>query len=210
MSKLSKDLYIFDMDGTLINSSITIANAINFVRKKIDLEPMDINHIIEKVNDQTIHPARYFYGLNEFEPRHESWFQEYYTQNHKKELVIYDGVKELLIDLKEKGALLAVATNAYKYSTIESLKFLGIYDLFDSISCHDEVKRAKPYPDMLYKILDELQISNKNSIFIGDGSRDKTASQRANIDYVMVNWGFSDYEDAISSVDRLSDKLIYG
>jgi len=205
MSRLSKDLYIFDMDGTLINSSITIANAINFVRQKIDLEPMDINHIIEKVNDQT-----YFYGLNKFESRHESWFQEYYTQNHKKELVLYDGVKDLLINLKEKGALLAVATNAYKNSTVESLEFLEIYDIFDSIACYDEVKMGKPHPDMLYKILDELEVSNNNSIFIGDGSRDKTAAQRADIDYIMVNWGFSDHQDAISSVDKLSYKLIYG
>jgi phosphoglycolate phosphatase len=210
MSELSKDLYIFDMDGTLINSSITIANAINFVRKKIDLEPMDVNHIIKKINDQTIHPARYFYGLNEFESRHESWFQEYYSKNHKQELVLYDGVKNLLIDLKEKGALLAIATNAYKASAIESLRFLKIYDIFDSIACYDEVKMGKPHPDMLYKILDELDISNNNSIFIGDGNRDKIAAQRADIDYIMVNWGFSNHQEAISSVDKLSHKLIYG
>ena len=210
MSKLSKELYIFDMDGTLINSSITIANAINFVRKKIDLEPMDVNHIIEKVNDQNIHPARYFYGLNDFESRHESWFGEYYSENHKKELILYNGIKELLITLKDRGALLAVATNAYKSSTIESLKFLGIYDIFDSIACYDEVKKGKPHPDMLYKILDELEVLNQNGIFIGDGSRDETASKRANIDYIMVNWGFSNYPNAISDVNKLTHKLIYG
>ena len=198
------------MDGTLINSSITIANSINFVRKKIDLEPMDTNHIIEKINDQSINPAKYFYGLNGFESKHENWFSEYYSKNHKKEIIIYDGIKELLVQLKEKGALLAVATNAYKISTTESLKFLGIYDMFDSIASHDEVRMGKPHPDMLYKILKDLNISNKNSIFIGDGSRDEKASIKANIDYIMVNWGFSDHKYAISSVDKLSDKLIYG
>jgi phosphoglycolate phosphatase len=87
---------------------------------------------------------------------------------------------------------------------------LKIYDIFDSIACYDEVKMGKPHPDMLYKILDELDISNNNSIFIGDGNRDKIAAQRADIDYIMVNWGFSNHQEAISSVDKLSHKLIYG
>ncbi len=44
---------------------------------------------------------------------------------------------------------------------------------------------------MLYKILDELNIEAKDTLFIGDGERDKEASKNAKIDYIMVHWGFS-------------------
>ncbi|SFV64889.1 Predicted phosphatase [hydrothermal vent metagenome] len=205
---MRKRVIIFDMDGTLVNSSLTIANAINYVRGKINLPPMDRDLIAKKVNDHTLNSAMYFYEVNKFEKKHELWFSQYYTENHKKELVLYDGILELLKELKENGFKLAVATNAYKKSTIESLNYLNILNIFDAIACHDEVKQGKPYPDMLYKVLDDLNLEAKDAIFIGDGSRDKIASERANIDYIMINWGFSQYDDAIKSIEKLRTMLI--
>ena len=205
---MKKEIIIFDMDGTLINSSLTIANAINFVRGKIDLPPMDTNLILDKINDATLDTAIYFYGVKSFEKRHEEWFAQYYKENHKKELVLYDGIFELLTELKSKGFKLAVATNAYRQSTLDSLTHLNVINLFDMIVCHDEVKQGKPYPDMLFKLLNDLKIEAKDAIFIGDGSRDKIASERANIDYIMINWGFSEYDNAVKSIDNLKKILM--
>ena len=203
----NKKLVIFDMDGTLINSSITIANSINYVRSRLMLDPMDTTLILEKVNDHTINPAKFFYATENFGRDHEKWFAEYYTNNHEQELVLYDGIEEMLIALKERGSKLAVATNAYRRSTIESLTHLGVYDLFDTIACHDDVAQSKPHPDMLHKILTELDTRSHESLFVGDGSRDQIASQRAEIDYIMVNWGFSEYTEAISDTEELHKTL---
>ena len=201
---------IFDMDGTLVNSSITIANAINYVRKNLGFAPMDKEHILRLVNDHTINPAQTFYHAKAFDADHERWFSEYYTKNHESELVLYKGIKELLIALKEQGKKLAVATNAYRGSTIESLTHLGIYDLFDSIACYDDVLQGKPHPDMLFKVLDELNVSEKDAIFIGDGPRDEMAAKAANIDYIIVDWGFTDYldKDVVCSVSALKEILL--
>jgi len=201
---------IFDMDGTLVNSSITIANAINYVRKNLGFAPMDKEHILRLLNDHTINPAQTFYHAKAFDADHERWFSEYYTKNHESELVLYKGIKELLIALKEQGKKLAVATNAYRGSTIESLTHLGIYDLFDSIACYDDVLQGKPHPDMLFKVLDELNVSEKDAIFIGDGPRDEMAAKAANIDYIMVDWGFTDYldKDVVCSVSALKEILL--
>ncbi|SHO80721.1 Predicted phosphatase [hydrothermal vent metagenome] len=196
------------MDGTLIDSSITIANAINFVREKLGLEPMSSEEILKDVNNHTLNPAKHFYNIEEFEPIHEEWFNQYYSENHHKELILYDGIIDMLRDIKANNKKLAIATNAYRVSTISSLKFLGILELFDIIVSQDEVENGKPSPDMLFKILDELDISNDDAIFIGDGSRDLLASRSANIDYLMVNWGFSaDDKSAIVSVEELRDRL---
>ncbi len=205
---MSQKLIIFDMDGTLVNSSLTIANAINYVRQNLGFEPMEQEKILQMVNDHTLNPARTFYHAEAFDADHERWFSEYYTKNHENELVLYDGIKELLESLKDNGHALAVATNAYRGSTIESLTHLDVYDHFDAIACYDDVEKAKPHPDMLYKILDELDHSKEKALFIGDGPRDEMASKKAEIDYIMVDWGFTDHSDAVRSVDDLRGMLL--
>jgi len=204
---MQKKLIIFDMDGTLVNSSLTIANAINYVRKHLGFEPMEQEYILRRVNDESINPAQVFYHAKAFDKDHEKWFSQYYTKYHKQELILYEGIETLLHQLKSQGCALAVATNAYRRSTLESLGHLKVLALFDSVLCADDVEEAKPQPQMLYKILDELKISKDNAIFIGDGMRDKMASQRANIDYIMVDWGFSEHDDAIRTVKELENEL---
>ena len=203
-----KKLIIFDMDGTLVNSSITIANAINYVRKNLGFEPMEEEHILRLVNDHSINPAQTFYHAKAFDKDHEKWFSEYYTKNHENELVLYKGIKELLLSLKEKGYVLAVATNAYRKSTLESLLHLEVLELFSGIACYDDVLQGKPHPDMLFKLLDELGLKEDEAIFIGDGPRDEMAAKEAKMDYLMVDWGFTDHNDAVRTVDALKVLLL--
>ncbi|MBD3789066.1 MAG: HAD family hydrolase [Campylobacterales bacterium] len=205
---MKHELIIFDMDGTLVNSSITIANAINYVRKNLGFEPMAYDEIIKKVNDHTINPAQVFYYAKSFDRQHEQWFSEYYTKNHRQELQLYEGIGTLLEKLKQRGHKLAVATNAYRGSAIESLTHLEIYEHFDVIACYDDVTRGKPYPDMLYKVLKDVEVDVDKALFIGDGPRDELASKRAGIPYLMVDWGFSEHSNAILTVSELEAILL--
>jgi len=206
----SKALYIFDMDGTLIDSSQVIVNAINYVRDNMNLPPMDDAFILKSINEELINPAQHFYGIDAFEPIHEEWFSSYYSAHHNKEIKLYEGIDTTLEALKSKDAKLAIATNAYRISTLESLKHTGIYELFDSIVTFDDVgKVGKPDPKMLFKVLDSMQINPHHSIFIGDSHKDRIASQKANIDFIMVNWGFSDYErDVVDSTQKLYELIV--
>jgi phosphoglycolate phosphatase len=206
----TKELYIFDMDGTLINSAKVIVNAINYVRDNMGLAAMDDEFIIKSINEELVNPAQHFYGIEAFEPIHEEWFSSYYSQNHDTQIELYEGIDAILNGLKSKDAKLAVATNAYRVSTMESLKHVGIYELFDEIVTFDDVnKMGKPHPDMLHRLLDNLQVASNHSIFIGDSHKDRIASQRANIDFLMVNWGFSDHEDnVVDSTKKLYELLI--
>jgi len=204
-----KRLVIFDMDGTLIDSSLTIVRAINHVRQKLGLEKMDESHILGKVNEANLNPALYFYETEVFTKEHEQWFADYYSQNHEKEIRLYDGIERFLEELIEKGYILAVATNAYRLSAMQSLSYLNIVKLFSTIACSDDVDNGKPYPDMLYKILEESNIKSSDAIFVGDGERDKLASKSANIDYIMVSWGFSEHENnVVHSVEKLKEKIL--
>ena len=77
-------LIIFDMDGTLVNSSLTIANAINHVRQNLGFEPMEQEYILKRVNDHTLNPAQTFYHSKRFEPDHEKWFSEFIRRTMRR------------------------------------------------------------------------------------------------------------------------------
>lgn len=204
----NKKLIIFDMDGTLVDSSLTIVNAINHVRAKLGLEALESELVLNKVNDPELNPALFFYETEAFTEEHEQWFSEYYTDNHEQELELYDGIKDLLVELKEKGYHLAISTNAYRGSTLESLTHLNVLEYFSSIACFDDVGRGKPAPDMLEKNLEDLKLEVNNAIFVGDSERDLLAANNLKMDYIMINWGFSDYEDAIHTVDKLKERIL--
>ncbi|WP_200762918.1 HAD family hydrolase [Nitrosophilus alvini] len=197
---------IFDMDGTLVDSSEVIANSINYVRKKLGLEPMPKREIIEAVNDPALHAPKFFYNKESFEKKHIEWFQEYYTKNHHKEVRLYTGIKEFLNRIKPCFGL-SLATNAYRISAMQILEHLHIKEYFEIIVCADDVAHPKPAPDMLLKIIDYFGCKKDEIILIGDGPKDKEAAKNAGIRYMMVNWGFSDYEEALRSVDELTNKL---
>ena len=204
------DLVIFDMGGTLIDSSRLLANAINHVRAQLDLPPMPQDAIVGQVNNHQINPAQYFYEVDQFEPIHETWFSEYYSANHATELQLYEGIRSLLSQLHDRGTAIALATNAYRISALESLEHLGIASLFDAVACHDDVIHPKPAPDMLYRILEELHIPKESTVFVGDGPRDEEASEAAGIDYIMVDWGYTEHEDGkrvVRSVEGLWEIL---
>ena len=203
-----KKLIIFDMDGTLVDSSVTIVNAINHVRSKLNLKPLDKELILTKVNDPELNPALFFYEVEAFSTEHEEWFSDYYTDNHEQELELYTGIDILLKELQEKGYKLAIATNAYRGSTLQSLGHLNVLDYFESIACYDDVGRGKPAPDMLEKNLEDFKLEANDAIFIGDSERDLMAANSLSMDYIMINWGFSDYADAIHSVDKLKEKIL--
>ena len=201
-----KTTIIFDMDGTLIDSSLVISNAINHVRGKLGLAPMSKDKILYAVNDMHIHSPSYFYEAEEFEQRHIVWFQEYYTDYHDKEVVLYEGILALLDKVKNRYKL-SLATNAYRQSTLQLLGFVDITHYFDIIVCADDVPESKPHPEMIEKILKHFDEEPHRAIMIGDSLKDKEAASRAGVDTILVDWGFSDLEDACREVGEL-EKLL--
>ncbi|MDY0194985.1 MAG: HAD family hydrolase [Sulfurovaceae bacterium] len=203
-----KKAIIFDMDGTLVDSSRALSGAINYVREQLHLPPLEHMDILSKINNHSINPAHYFYKSKHFLPEHQKWFSSYYSANHHKELVLYDGIKELLRSLRENNLKLAVATNAYRNSAMESLMHLDIHDCFDEVVCFDDVKEGKPSPQMLKRITEIFSLDTEHTIFVGDGERDQMAASRAGMDYIMVSWGFSKHDSAVNSVEKLKEILL--
>ncbi len=206
-------LLIFDFDGTLVDSSVTIVNAINFVRSQMGLLPMDAKEIMYGIVTPGINMAVYFYGVKDIDVRYEELFKEYYSANHDKELKLYDGVEGMLETLLKRGYTLALATNGYRDSTLKALKHLSIERFFDSIVCYDDVENGKPAPDMLLLLLQKYGMKASDALFIGDSQRDKVAAKAANIEFLQVDFGqnnknvFTEPQELVKEIEKRSNNV---
>lgn len=201
------NVIMFDMDGTLVNSGTMIANTVNYVRKNIGLTVLEKKYILEKLNDPNINSAEFFYGTKHFTEEQTHLFESYYTKNCLLELEIYDGIEQLLKDLKGEFKL-AVATNASSVFAKKMLAHLDILSHFEVVYGYDSVTKPKPHPEMVHKIIDTLQTTKEKSLLIGDSHKDTQAATNAGVDSILVNWGFSNHEkDAISNVYELEEHI---
>ena len=195
------------MDGTLVDSSIVLANAINHVRDNLSLPPMPNSQIVACINNPNIHPPSFFYEVSNFNKDHERWFQEYYTKHHNTDTALYDGIRELLKKLLPTHKL-SVATNAYKLSAKQTLDANSITEYFDIVMCADMVQKPKPNQEMLDVIVEHYEAHKREFVVIGDGERDIMAAKNAGIDCILVDWGFSEHDGAVQSVKELEGILL--
>jgi phosphoglycolate phosphatase len=190
---VKKELIIFDMDGTLIDSGNVITNTVNFVRTQLGLEPIEKHIMLDKLNDPTINSAKYFYGTKEFTEEQTKLFHEYYDTHCITDIILYDGIEEILKSLKP-NCLLTIATNASTDFAVKMIQHLGVDNYFDMVIGATCVQKPKPHPDMLLKTLENFKKNNHQAILIGDSHKDRLAAKAANMDSILVNWGFTTHD----------------
>jgi len=204
-----KQLIIFDMDGTLINSGDVISNTINYVRTNLGLDIMPKEELLTNINNPDINSAEFFYGTSAFTDEQTKLFGEYYDNNCISDISLYDGIKELLEEINEHFTL-SIATNASVEFAKKMIEYLNIDHHFDYIIGANEVASPKPHPEMLLNTIESLNIEIKHSILIGDSNKDKNAAVACEMDYLLVNWGFTKHEEdsVISNTTELNRKLL--
>ena len=190
-------LIMFDMDGTLINSGTMIANSVNHVRQNLGLHLMEKDFILQNVNDPRVNSSSFFYGTNDFTQEQRVLFETFYKKNCLKDLEIYDGIKDLLEELKD-DFILSVATNANSAFANKMLEHLNLSSYFSSVLGFNDVTKAKPHPEMINKILDIHNIPKEKAQVIGDSHKDIQAATNAGVDSVLVNWGFSNHKENVA------------
>ncbi len=180
---------IFDMDGTLIDSSKAITNSVNFVRSNIGLPPLPIETVTKNINKPDADLPKIFYNTDTYEQKHRELFLKHYHEECIKNIEIYEGIYELLETLS-KDFTLNIATNASDFFAKKMLKHLNILDFFTSIKGRNNVNNVKPHPEIIETILKETNHDKKESLFIGDSEKDSLTAKNAKIDFIFVSWGF--------------------
>lgn len=208
---IKQKIIMFDMDGTLIDSGSAIANTINYVRKHMGLDAMQKETMLAAINNPDINSSQFFYGTPEFTKIQTKLFEKYYDVNCTRDIVLYDGIRELLIELSEEFVL-SVATNANSVYANKMLSFLRIHSYFSLIAGADMVEHPKPKGDMLNLTCAKLNIKKEDAILVGDSKKDFNAAKDFGIPSILVNWGFSYHKNIgnaiiANNIQDLKDRI---
>lgn len=187
---------IFDMDGTLLDSSEDIATSVNFVRSfNHDLAPLSVDDVVKFINLPKRNLSKLFYGTEVYEKRDYELFESHYIEQCIKNTTLYDGIAGMLESLERSGVKMAVATNAYTPFAKKMLSHLEVSRHFGFIIGADEAA-SKPSPAMLNLALKHFGFRHKEhrAWMVGDNIKDLQAAAQARIDGVFVGWGFASGE----------------
>lgn len=197
------------MDGTLIDSGNAISNTINYVRTNLGLSIMPKKELLTNLNNPDINAASFFYGTTAFTDEQTQLFGEYYEDNCIKDITLYDGIQNMLKEISNHFTL-SIATNASVEFANKMIEHLDIAQYFKFVVGANQVSNPKPHPDMLIHTTNKLSIPVKNSILIGDSNKDSKAAKSCDMDYLMVNWGFTQHDNhgVFSSADELHKKIL--
>lgn len=183
---------IFDLDGTLINSLEDIAYSVNcalrdFGYKERSLE--EIRTFIGNGADMLIKRALPKEGQKDFEEVFKA-YRDYYRQNLCTRTLPYEGISELLDNLRNAGIKTAVVTNKNdddaKY-IVNKLLGSGI----DAVVGADLSKRKKkPDPEPVLLALDLLGVKKEESYYIGDSETDISTAENTGMKCIGCSWGY--------------------
>ncbi len=195
---------IFDLDGTLVDSSADIAASINHVRAEYyGLEPLTREKIVYLMNRPGLNLAYEFYGVKEYETKAREMFEEHYSRQCLLNARTFEGIYEMLETLKNGGARMFVATNAPTATSEIILKNNAIDLFFEDVIGADKVEYPKPHPQMVEKIVEK--ISKKSCWMVGDSPKDIMAATGAGIAPIFAGWGFAKDTQPDIKIDRRAD-----
>lgn len=212
-------LIIFDLDGTLIDSSVDITNAINYaiepygirpitVQETIGLVGEGITRLIEKLADrrQSTEDRGQTKEINKdiLVER----FLNYYSAHLVDNTTVYHGVRETLERLKDYKK--AVISNKRESLSVRILNDLGLLKYLDLVVGSDTTPERKPSPVPIHYVLSKLGIRPEYAVIVGDSNFDIEAGKAAGIKTIAVTYGYRPIEllkDADYLIDRMSELL---
>ena len=217
---MKKKLIIFDLDGTLINTLKDLNAATNFALAKFDYPLRTIEQTRKDIGNgvaMLIKRSVPGGGDNPNYPEVLRIFKEYYKAHYFDYSLPYEGIEKTLIRLKETGYFLAVVSNKFDEGAKKLVNHF-FPNIFDRIQGSVPELGYKPAPDLVNKVLNELNINREEALYIGDTEVDYQTAINSNMDYVLVSYGYRDLSfikeniknsPVVSSPSELIDLLVY-
>ena len=190
------DTYIFDLDGTLLSSLDDLAASTNYAlrwagmpERTLEEVRMFVGNGVKLLMERAIPD-----GLQN--PRFEevyAKFREHYLKHNLDRTRPYDGVLELLAELKRRGKKLAIVSNKF-YAATQDLAHHFFADTIEVAIGERENIRKKPAPDTVLEALRQLAASKDGAVYIGDSDVDVMTAKNSGLPCISVLWGFRDKE----------------
>ena len=198
-----KYTFLFDLDGTLVDTAPDLMHAHNHVMKKYGYptkSTQDIRNLVGQGAGAMIGRSIWGQAKEEFGKIDDKKikaemvkdFISFYGNNIVNESTLINGVKEFLKWSKEKNISMAVCTNKQEHLAIDLLKKIGIYDFFGYVAGHDTFDFCKPDPRHLTNIIEILDGDIKKSLMFGDSEADANAARAASIPVILLENGYTE------------------
>jgi len=184
------ELYIFDWDGTLMDSVDHIVSSLAAAAADTDMEdlgPEKYRNIIglglvEAFN--ALYPHADQFQQDALSER----YRHHFLDVTKGQSSLFDGVDTMLNNLKNTGVKMAVATGKARRGLNRVFDQTGYHGLFHASRCADE-SGSKPDPAMLHELMAELNVTPSQTLMIGDSSYDMQMANNAGVDCLAVSYG---------------------
>jgi len=204
------DLVIFDLDGTLIDSKLDLAYAVNATRAHMGLGPLDIELVSSYVGSGAPVLIRRALGPGASEiavAEALEFFLEYYRDHKLDHTRLYPGVKETLDRLHRAGKHLAILTNKPVGPTKGILGGLGITSYFFQVYGGNSFEFKKPHPVGVQTLIAESHVPHERTMMVGDSSIDVETARNAGVRICGVTYGFAPETLQDPAPDLLADKI---
>lgn len=183
----------FDFDGTLVNTVKGTAESAQYALNQLSIKTDNIENLGKIFCGPPLKESfsKFLTKENDIKSAIEL-YKKYQAENTIELSEIYDGIKELLERLKDKGKTLNVVTLKSKETTIKILEFLDIYQYFDNIigMCNEFPNQNKK--EMLKYAIKTIDLNK--AIMIGDRKSDIEAGNYCEIDTIAVLYGMDSFE----------------
>lgn len=206
------DLVIFDLDGTLIDSKLDLANAVNAARAHLGLPPIENELVYSYVGDGAPVLIRRALGPEAGEEQIAKalqFFYDYYREHMLDHTHLYPGVREALDQLRQEGVKMAVLTNKPVRFSQALVEGLGLGGHFFRVYGGNSFEQKKPHPEGVEKLIAESGAARERTLMVGDSAVDVRTARNAGIAVCGVTYGFQpegfDGEPPDFLVDTLED-----
>jgi phosphoglycolate phosphatase len=206
-------LFLFDLDGTLIDSKDDIATAVNLVLAKLEFPPLPVSRVIEFVgNGVKKLLERTLREIHGHEPDEDlllegiAIFREEYAKHMLDRTRLYPGVDDALRRLS--WADMAVVSNKPERYSRPILEGLGISDLFCTILGEETAHAYKPDPAPLKHAMELCGAAPSDTVMVGDSFVDIEAGKAAGVTTCAITGGFHTREEILMyDSDMIIDDL---
>ncbi|HEY2015748.1 MAG TPA: HAD-IA family hydrolase [Bryobacteraceae bacterium] len=203
-------LLIFDLDGTLIDSRLDLANAVNATRSHMGMSLLENERVYSYVGNGAPVLIRRAIGDQATEAEIQEaleFFLEYYREHDLDFTVLYPGVKEALDRLGAAGKRMAVLTNKPVRMSRAIVEGLGVAQHFFQVYGGNSFEFKKPHPIGVESLIKETGADREASMMVGDSAIDVQTARNAGIRCCGVTYGFQPETLADPAPDLLVNRM---
>ena len=193
--------YLFDLDGTLTDPGIGITNSVMYALEKFDIHVSDRKELYPFIGPPLVDSFEKYFGFDEKQAfQAVEYYREYFREDGIFENVVYEGIPEMLGELKSRGAIVALATSKPYEFSVRILDHFDLHQYFDIVGAATMDGRISRKADVISHLIDKLRENEKSSILmIGDRDQDIDGAKANGLQSAGVLWGYGSREELMDA-----------